>query len=410
MILCALSLFSGSYAARATEPLLLRAGRYGFPASDFEYVYRKNNLYGKQTPGECLEEYIPYKLKLIAAKEAGLDTLRTLVDKWTDCCLRFVRKCLTDSILRCETFEDPFRESLYEIKTAHLLMKIDDADTLTAYPYISGLKKRYAFAENTALPAGRRNPADTLFSFAGVHVRMSDFEAYKRADAPHDAEKNSRQSYCRFVRQTLLEYETRRMLESERFRGLFGEYLDGCLLFEITEREVFRKAVADTAGVRAFYRKHARRYRRKRQMEVTLYTCGSRETAVRVAKAAGDRNAGNGRKTPDDLYSFSCNSGDDCPCVDTARFILPKGANIAAGRIKRKKGVSKIWEWNGKFVFLDVHAALPPARKTFEEARAEAIAGYEKEIERRWTDALKAKYPVEVDKMVWKELKNKYVE
>jgi len=89
---------------------------------------------------------------------------------------------------------------------------------------------------------------------------------------------------------------------------------------------------------------------------------------------------------------------------------LPKGANTVADRVKWKKGCSKILEWNGKFVFLDVHSILHPTRKTFEEARGQVIAGYQDELERKWVEQLKKKYPVTIDENVWADLKMKYAE
>jgi peptidyl-prolyl cis-trans isomerase SurA len=65
-------------------------------------------------------------------------------------------------------------------------------------------------------------------------------------------------------------------------------------------------------------------------------------------------------------------------------------------------------EWSGKFVFLSVHSVLPPSQKTFEEARGMVVSAFGNEMERRWMDELRRKYPVTVNKSNWLILKDKY--
>lgn len=263
----------------ATEPVLLHIGQHAFSVTDFEYSYRKNSQHVRQPLDEGLAQYIRFKMKVIAARDAGLDSLPALIDKGTT-------------------------------------------------------------RRNSPVPA---------------------------------------------------------------------DYMDGCLLFAITEREVFQKARADTAGQLDFYRRHAKAYRWEKRMVATLYRCSNQKTAIAVGKTINNRNLGNGR-LPDGLFTFFCDRDGVNPCLDTVRMTLPKGANTIAKQIKWKKGVSKILEWNGKFVFLDVHSILRPARKTFEEARGTVVADYEAALEQEWVEALIKKYPVEIDKNSWVAIKKKYGE
>jgi hypothetical protein len=70
-----LAIICNIMALNASEPVLMRVGHYEFTVSDFEYIYRKNNQSVKQSADECLKQYIAYKLKVVAAYEAGLDTV-----------------------------------------------------------------------------------------------------------------------------------------------------------------------------------------------------------------------------------------------------------------------------------------------------------------------------------------------
>jgi len=265
------------------SPVLVKIGTYHFDVDDFEYVYLKNNMVVKQTFDECLTLYIPYKLKIAAAKDAGLDGLPEIIDEWT----------------------------------------------------------RY------------RN-------------QTSD-------------------------------------------QQIAGEILDGLLLYAMTDSVVWSKATRDSAGLRTFYKKNARSFRWAKRMNATVYYCSDTKIAERIRSAVNNKNEGHG-ELPNGLFTFFCDTDGASPCVDTVHYTFPKGANTVADRVNWKKGCSKILQLNGKFVFLDVHAILRPARKTFEEARGQVVAGYQDELENKWLEQLKQQYPVTIDEKVWANLKKKYAE
>jgi len=267
--------------------IILRIGDYSFDVEDFEYVYQKNRIAGHQTLDEFMSLYIPYKLKIVAAKEAGLDTLPEIIDEWAK-----------------------YRHQLSAKSTAG---------------------------------------------------------------------------------------------EAE------GELLDGLLLYAMTDSVVWSKAAPDSAGLRDFYKKNARRFRWEKRMDATIYYCSDAKIAERLRKIVHNINEGRG-SLPNGLYTFFCDANGISPCVDTVQLKLPKDANTVADRVKWKKGCSKILELNGKFVFLDVHTILRPARKTFEEALGQVISGYQDELEREWVEQLKKKYPVSIDENVWANLKMKYAD
>ena len=262
--------------------ILLRVGDHSFDTEDFEYVYQKNNTGGNQTLDECMALYIPYKLKIVAAKDAGLDTLPEIINEWT----------------------------------------------------------RYRSQLST-----------------------------KQAD---------------------------------------DELLDGLLLYAMTDSLVWSKAARDSTELRIFHKKNARNFRWEKRMDATIYYCTDMKVAERLNRLVNNINEGRGAM-PNGLFTFFCDSRHS-PCVDTVRIKLAKNANTIADRVKWKKGCSKILEYHGKFVFLDVHSILRPTRKTFEEARGQVIAEYQDELERQWVEQLKQQYPVIIDEDVWANLKMKYAE
>jgi len=283
--LCQFSIFNFQFSILHASPVLLKIGNYQFDVDDFEYVYQKNQIAGKQTLDECLALYIPFKLKIAAAKSAGLDTLPEIINEWTH-----------------------YRNQLAGQQTAD---------------------------------------------------------------------------------------------------GIAGEILDGLLLYAMTDSVVWSKAARDSTGLKSFYKKNTRSFRWPKRMDATVYYCSDAKIAERLWTAVKNKNEGIAR-LPNGLFTFFCDPNGVSPCVDTVRYTLPKGANTVADRVNWKKGCSKILELNGKYVFLDVHAVLPPARKTFEEARGQVIAGYQDLLENRWVEQLKKQYHVTIDEKVWADLKKKY--
>jgi peptidyl-prolyl cis-trans isomerase SurA len=214
------------------------------------------------------------------------------------------------------------------------------------------------------------------------------------------------QAYQQYVVHVLMEYKRQQIEHDRDYQHIAGEYRDGLLLFEISEREVWMKAAQDSTGLMSFYKKNTRSFRWERRMDATVYYCADKETAIAMQHLVNTKNT----YIPVNGLSLRGTDNNIYQKVDTARQVLPKSENTIASRIKWKKGCSKILEWNGKFVFLDVHAILRPARKTFLEARGEVIAGYQQELERQWINRLMKAYPVTVDEAVWTDLKKKYAE
>ena len=404
-IFCFAVLCSYTLAAVAVEPVLMRAGTHTFTVSDFEYVYHRNHHAAGQKLDDCLSLYIPYKLKIVAAKETGLDTLPDIVDEWKKYRDQLTTKILKDTIINELLLRD---------------RKIMSSDRMSAgiARFADKLKEKYHFIEDTVLLknifqekqyTNSKNPA--LFSFAGQNVTLVDFEQYQAtAKLRKHNFVTAEYMYQQFVSEVLLDYENSRLeINHKDFRDITGEYLDGILLFAISDREVWSKAKQDSSGLTNFYKKNAKSYRWGKRMDATVYYCSDKKVATRVSRTIREKNEGTGR-LPEGLYTFFCEADGKNPCIDTIRRTLPKGANTLADRFKWKKGCSKIMEWNGNFVFLDIHDILRPRRKTFEEARGEVIADYQDELENKWIEQLKKKYPVTIDEIVWADLKKKYAE
>src|SRR5690606_22421306 len=75
-----------------------------------------------------------------------------------------------------------------------------------------------------------------------------------------------------FVEESLMDAVSRAVAASKpEFRMLDNEYYEGILLFDIMEKEVWNRAVEDTAGQAAFFKANRSRYMAGRRAKATIY-------------------------------------------------------------------------------------------------------------------------------------------
>ena len=76
-LLVAMSLMAGSAFAQTVDPIIMTIGGKNIKRSEFEYAYNKNaaeTTIDKKSIDEYVDLFVNYKLKVIAAEEAGIDT------------------------------------------------------------------------------------------------------------------------------------------------------------------------------------------------------------------------------------------------------------------------------------------------------------------------------------------------
>ncbi|MCC5929483.1 MAG: peptidylprolyl isomerase [Cyclobacteriaceae bacterium] len=150
---------------------------------------------------------------------------------------------------------------------------------------IENLKKEYGFRVDENLKNLFRNLADTTLSEGKwqwnsqsdnkleIFMRIGD-QTLSAYDFATFIEKNQRKRaglspqqyfdnlYERFEEETILSYEEK-MLEVNHkdYKYLIQEYKNGLLLFDVMEKMVWGKSMADTTGLKQFYEDHKNNYR-----------------------------------------------------------------------------------------------------------------------------------------------------
>jgi peptidyl-prolyl cis-trans isomerase SurA len=198
----------------------------------------------------------------------------------------------------------------------------------------------------------------------------------------------------------LINAEKNRLEEKyPEFRYLMEEYHDGILLFNITDDKVWKKAVKDTAGLKAFYEQRRDNYMWKERADISIYTVNDELYLKSTRKLARKRIALN--LSAKEFISSICKS-DSSACISIEDMKFEKGDSGFPVQLKWRKGSLKTFQQNNLTKIAAVNAIIPPINKSLEEIRGQVTADYQNYIEEQWIAALRAKYVVKINQDILK--------
>ena len=174
------------------------------------------------------------------------------------------------------------------------------------------------------------------------------------------------------------------------------EYRDGILLFELTDKKVWSKAVKDTTGLKEYYSKNKTKFMQEERAELKVYNCANDKVAVMVRKMLSKG------KSDKEILAKANKDGANNLSIDTK--IVNKGDNKEVD-VKWNPGLLSDIADNGKVTITYINKLVAPTPKTFIEAKGLITADYQSYLEKEWIDSLKKKYTVTVDQNVFKTLK-----
>lgn len=122
---------------------------------EFENIYKKNNRDSSVTQkalDDYMELFINFKLKVHAAKELGLDTVKKFVNELAGYRTQLARPYLTDTDKLNDLMKEAYSFMGEEVRASHILVKCDanasPQDTLKAFNKIMELRKRINAGED----------------------------------------------------------------------------------------------------------------------------------------------------------------------------------------------------------------------------------------------------------------------
>ena len=232
-----------------------------------------------------------------------------------------------------------------------------------------------------------------LLTFDGATFSVNDFAEYilKNQSLGSDID----QMYIDFVNEQLLAYEDSKLEEKyPEYKALLKEYREGILLFDLTNKKVWEKAVEDTTGLQAFFGANQSSYIWPDRVDATIYTCINYATAVKVKRNIYKKNRG---KITDAEILKEINTNAPLSLqINTKKFV--KGENEYLDNIVWKAGLAKDIVLKDKsYILIDIHQVLPSGVKELNETRGKVISDYQNALEIEWLANLKSKYSVKIN-------------
>jgi peptidyl-prolyl cis-trans isomerase SurA len=236
-----------------------------------------------------------------------------------------------------------------------------------------------------------------MFTIDGKSYTQADFtkflETHQSKRVRTDAKEVVNAMYNQYVDESIVAYEeTRLEAKYPEFRALMQEYRDGILLFELTDKKVWTKAVKDTTGLKEYYEKNKESYKWDERADATIYTAADEKIAKDLRKMLSKNKSE--KEITDALNKTSQLN------VQAESKTYQKGessvvdANWNPGISPDKKGA------DGKVTIVVVHKLLKPEVKSFNEAKGLVTADYQNYLEKQWLEQLRKKYKVTVNKDV----------
>ncbi len=236
------------------------------------------------------------------------------------------------------------------------------------------------------------NNNETLVTIDGMSVSINKFSEYILAYQSVGSDIDV--MYIDFLNEELLAYEESKLEEKyPEYKALLQEYREGILLFDLTNKKVWSKAVEDTLGLQAFYDANKSNYTWEKRVDATIYSCINLTTAKKVKREIYKKHRGT--ITNSDIL-VKINKDDALSLqIESNKFV--KGANKNIDSIEWKIGISKdIVLENGSYIIIDVHDVLASGTKELSESRGKVISDYQTALENDWLALLKAKYAVTI--------------
>jgi peptidyl-prolyl cis-trans isomerase SurA len=244
-----------------------------------------------------------------------------------------------------------------------------------------------------------------LFKIGDLVVKQPEFAQYlfdtQRKKEKQNIEIYVNQAYKSFVDESLMNYENAHLEQKyPEFKNLMGEYRDGILLFNLTDEKVWSKAVKDTTGLKEFYEKNKSKYMWDTRLNASIYTLQDPKFEQKV------KNFIQSGLAEQDILKEVNNDSLKILTIESGKF--SKKENRYIDSIPWTPGISKVFKADpatSAIVFVNVRQVLKPEIKTLNEARGLITADYQNDLEKKWIQYLRHKYPVVVHKDVLVKIK-----
>jgi len=244
----------------------------------------------------------------------------------------------------------------------------------------------------------------TVLKIGKEKYTQYDFAEYVKKNQSRQEKGNLKayldKQFRGFVDETCLAYEDKNLENNyPEFRDLMQEYHDGILLFNLTDKEVWSKAVTDTVGLEKFFNGRSDQYMWNERVDATVYEIRDRTLTDKVKEIIMKYDS-------DGDIALALEQDSIKKLVNIKPGYYEKGDNKYVDQTGWKVGLSDQInsDVENLVVFVKVRKTLDPEPKKLDEARGLATADYQTYLEKEWIIELREKYPVTVNEKVLQKL------
>jgi peptidyl-prolyl cis-trans isomerase SurA len=242
---------------------------------------------------------------------------------------------------------------------------------------------------------------DTIRYTQADFAKLLSNDGLRRVKKPIQAIVN--EEFNRFVDAKLRQLETTMLpIKYPEFKYLLQEYHDGILLFNLTDKMVWSKAVEDTIGLEKFYQQNKQNYMWSDRVEASIYTYNNanyEKSLRKLAVKTGKKNlsVSDARAT----FMKKVSAKDSTFTLMVVKNKFSKGDNELIDAVEWTPGSITNNENNGKFNLVFINQKIAPEPKKLNEARGLITADYQNYLEKLWLTQLREKYAININKDVF---------
>jgi peptidyl-prolyl cis-trans isomerase SurA len=313
----------------------------------------------------------------------------------------------------------------FEESRSYLESKIDQSylNSLSKKSFVDKLKKEYHYKLNlstydwfiantdTMIIVGKSKysrakiPSGPVYTFADQKLTANEFADYieKRGSMinTRDPENYIMTSLETCLEEQIINYENS-LLETKypEFRYLMNEFHDGILLFDISNKKIWKKSQQDTAGMKRYYEDNKENYLTREAFTGSVYLLRKKDGMKQLVSSYRKY-----RRFPDSdsqmIKKFTVR-GDTL--IKIKKGTWSRGDDESLEGVDWKEGIHQTTI--GTFpAIIVIDKVLKPEPLPFSEVQGEVMSSYQDYLENQWIEQLKEEYTVKVNENVLEAIK-----
>ena len=240
------------------------------------------------------------------------------------------------------------------------------------------------------LKSSKKYDLFTLGGIAFTSDRLRDF-IYENQEPNLDFNN----LYNLFVNMSCVEYEESKLEEKfPEYKTLLNEFRDGILLFELTGKKVWTKAMEDTVGLKEYFEKNRDNYWSGESVDANIYICANKKVSTKLKRLLWQK--GKNMISVEDILEKINKTSPLNIQIESDKFFY--GDNKYIDYINRNEhGVTEVETDDESVVFVEIELINESVLMELSEGKGKVISDYQNYLEEMWISELRDKYIVEIN-------------